>query len=189
VNPISVYGASKAEGEAAIRAELAEHVILRAAWVFSATGRNFVKTMLQLVRERTELHIVDDQRGCPTAAQDIAQAIVQIVVALLSGKSNGYGTFHFANRGTATWYDFAREILQQAELRGLKFHPRLCPIASAERRSAARRPLNSVLDTTRIERVHGIRARSWESALAETLDTLLGGVAAHLEGAAAPRSR
>jgi dTDP-4-dehydrorhamnose reductase len=151
--------------------------------------QNFVKTMLQLARDRTELRIVDDQHGCPTAAQDIAEAIVQIVEPLLNGKSDGYGTFHFTNLGTTTWYRFAREIFRQGELRGLVFSTRLSPISSAERESAACRPLNSVLDTTRIERVYGIRARSWELALSETLVTLLGGATAHLEGARAPRSR
>jgi dTDP-4-dehydrorhamnose reductase len=188
-NPISVYGASKAEGEAAIRTDLTEHVILRTSWVFGATGQNFVKTMLQLARDRTELRIVNDQHGCPTAAQDIAQAIVQIVVALLNGKPDGYGTFHFTNLGVTTWYRFACEIFRQAELRGFAFRPRLIPVSSVERGQAARRPLNSVLDMTRIERVYGIRARPWERALPETLDALLVKVTASLEGAGAPRSR
>jgi dTDP-4-dehydrorhamnose reductase len=188
VNPISVYGASKAEGEAAIRGTLAEHVILRTAWVFSATGRNFVKTMLQLAHDRTVLDIVDDQRGRPTSAQDTAQAIVRIVIAVLNGQTGGYGTFHFANLGATTWYHLAREIFRQANLRGVAVPARLTPISSAERGSAARRPVNSVLDTTRIERVYGIAARPWEAALSETLDTLLGELT-HMEGAAAPRSR
>jgi len=188
VNPLSVYGASKAGGEEAVRATLAEHVILRTSWVFGAAGRNFVTTMLQRARDRAELRVVDDQHGCPTAAQDVARAIVHIVVSLKSEKSARFGTFHFANRGAVSPYRFACEIFRQAGLRGLA-SPQLNPISTAERGSAARRPLNSGLDTARIERVYGIKARPWQPALSETLDTLLGGVTAHLEGAGAPRSR
>jgi len=188
VKPISVYGASKAEGEDAIRTALAEHVILRTSWVFGAAGRNFVTTLLQSARDRHELGVVDDQHGCPTAAQDIARAIVHIVASLMSETSGRFGTFHFANRGAISRYDFACEILRQAELRGLA-SPRAFPISSAERGSAAHRPLNSVLDTARIERIYGIKARPWQPALSETLDTLLGGVTVQLEGAGVPRPR
>lgn len=180
VNPVSVYGTSKAVGEAAVRAHLREHVILRTSWVFSAVGANFVKTMLRLGMEREELRIVDDQRGRPTAAFDVADAIVRVVTALLAGKTDGFGTFHLANAGATTWYGFAREIFRQAESRGLAPVPRLTAIPTSAYPTPARRPMNSVLETGRIARVYGIVPRRWEDALSETLDKLIGTVEAHV---------
>jgi dTDP-4-dehydrorhamnose reductase len=118
--------------------------------------------------------VVDDQSGCPTAASDIASAIMRIVAALLMEKRDGFGTFHFAGAGTTTWYGFAREIFQQAEERGYAARPRLTAIASQDFPTPAVRPSNSVLDTTRIRDVYGIEARPWQNALSETLDVLLG---------------
>lgn len=183
-NPLSVYGASKAEGEAAVRARLPAHVILRTSWVFSPVGANFVKTMLRLGREREELRIVDDQCGRPTAADDIARAIVRILAALQVGKPDGFGTFHFANTGATTWHGFAHEIFRQAELRGLARVRRLTAIPTSAYPTPARRPMNSVLETGRIARVYGIVPRRWENALSETLDALLGPVEAHARGRA-----
>ena len=184
MSPLSVYGASKAEGEAAVRARLDAHVILRMSWVFSPVGANFVKTMLRLGREREELRIVDDQCGRPTAADDIACAIVRIVMALLGGKTDGFGTFHFANAGATTWHEFAREIFRQAGSRGVAPVPRLTAIPTSAYPTPARRPMNSVLETGRIARVYGIVPRRWEDALSETLDTLLGPVEAYPQGRA-----
>lgn len=176
VNPVSVYGASKTEGEAAVRSRLHTHVILRTSWVFSPVGSNFVKTMLRLGMERDELRIVDDQQGRPSAAQDIAGAIVRIVEALLNGKTDGFGTFHFANAEATTWHGFAREIFRQAALRGFAPAPRLAAIPTASYPTSARRPMISVLDTSRIAQVYGMAARRWEEALSETLDAVLGPV-------------
>ena len=99
VNPINVYGASKEAGERAVRQGLAAHVILRTAWVYSPYGHNFVKTMLRLGREHDELAVVDDQRGSPTGAADVARAIVAIASRLVAGKTDGFGTFHFCSAG------------------------------------------------------------------------------------------
>ncbi|TVR99179.1 MAG: dTDP-4-dehydrorhamnose reductase [Rhodospirillales bacterium] len=173
VNPASFYGLSKAEGEAAVRDGTAAHVIVRTSWVFSPVGTNFVKTMLRLGRERKELRIVDDQRGRPTAAADIADAVSRILAALLTGKSDGFGTFHFAGAGATSWHGFAREIFRQAALRGFAPVPAVTAIPTSAYPTPARRPINSVLDTTRIERVYGIVPRRWEDALGETLDALV----------------
>ncbi len=106
VNPLSVYGRSKEAGEAAIRAALDRHVILRTSWVFSAQGANFVKTMLRLAATRPELRIVADQHGAPTSARDIAHAIAAIAAA------NGpWGTFHFTSAEPTTWHGFAEAIV------------------------------------------------------------------------------
>lgn len=179
VNPLSIYGASKAEGEAAVRAQLDAHVIMRTSWVFSATGSNFVKTMLRLAAERTELSIVDDQRGCPSAAHDIASAIVRVTSALIEGKRDGFGTLHFAGAGPTTWHGFACEIFRQAALRGHTAPRRLKAISTSAYPTPARRPANSTLDTARITQVYGIEPRPWAEGLSETLDTLLGPAEAH----------
>lgn len=174
VNPLSIYGMSKEAGESAIRERHALHVILRTSWVFSATGQNFVKTMLRLGRERQVLSIVADQYGRPTAAADIAAAIRTIVATLLAGKRDGFGTFHLAGAGATTWHMFANEIFRQAALRGLAPVPELAPISTADFPTPARRPANSVLDTARVEAVYNIVPRNWEAGLTEVLDILIG---------------
>ena len=171
VHPLSVYGASKEAGERAVREALARHVILRTAWVYSPHGGNFVKTMLRLGSERDELNIVDDQRGCPTAAADIAGAIVGVVTWLAAGKTDGFGTFHFCGAGATTWYGFAGAIFELAAAHGAKV-PRVNPITTADFPTPASRPKNSVLDCTRIGRVYGIEPRPWRDGLAECIDEL-----------------
>ncbi|MFC6215862.1 dTDP-4-dehydrorhamnose reductase, partial [Fodinicurvata halophila] len=171
INPQSVYGASKAAGEVEVRATLPQHVILRTAWVFSDSGHNFVKTMLRVGAERDELRIVDDQRGSPTAADDIAAATVTILERLLSGRG-AYGTFHFANSGTTSWYGFAQAIFEEVAARGQNV-PRLTPIPTRDYPTPAARPMNSVLDCRRIAQTYGITPRPWAAALSDTLDSLL----------------
>lgn len=172
VNPINVYGASKAAGEEAIQSNLAEHVILRTSWIFSATGHNFLRTMLRIGKERDEIRIVDDQYGCPTAATDIADAITHILGAILEGRQDEYGTFHFTNTGATTWHGFACEIFRQATRRGFTPIPRLTPISTAEYPTPAKRPMNSVLNTGRIARVLALKPRQWEEALSGTLELM-----------------
>ncbi|HVY27449.1 MAG TPA: dTDP-4-dehydrorhamnose reductase [Polyangiaceae bacterium] len=172
IQPLGVYGASKAAGEAAVRDALREHFILRTSWVFSAFGNNFVKTMLRLARERDELRVVADQHGRPTATRDLALAILEVVRQYRSG-GRQFGTFHFANAGGTTWYEFANAIVQQqAPLTGRA--PRVVPITTAEYPTPARRPANSELDTSRFERAFAHSPRHWRAGLAEVLDELLG---------------
>jgi dTDP-4-dehydrorhamnose reductase len=174
IHPLSVYGISKAAGESAVRARLEAHVILRTSWLFSSTANNFVTNILRLVaRQGKELRVVNDQHGRPSAAQDVAKAIMGIITVLLEGKLDGFGTFHFANAGATTWHDFAREILDQAALRGFTPVPRLTGIPTSEYSTPARRPLNSVLDTQRLTDIYGIAPRRWNEVLSETLDALI----------------
>jgi dTDP-4-dehydrorhamnose reductase len=173
IAPLSVYGASKAEGDAAIAARLSRHVILRTSWVYSAIGHNFVKTMLRLGAERERLGIVDDQHGSPTAAAEIAAATIAVCAALTAGKADGYGVFHFCGGGTTTWHGFAREIFRGAAARGLKT-PRLVePIATEAYPTPAARPGNSRLDCDKIARVYGIAAPPWQESLSAVLDELI----------------
>ena len=178
IHPLSVYGASKAAGEAAVRERLDRAVILRTSWVYAPIGRNFVRTMLRLGAARDRIGVVDDQRGCPTSAADIARAIATIAQALLTGHVDGFGTFHFCGGGDTTWYGFARAIFAGAAARGLKTPPTVTPIATADYPTPALRPRNSVLDCGRIGRIHHIVPRPWPAALAECLDEIAATIAA-----------
>lgn len=164
VAPLSAYGASKAEGEAQTRAAGGRHVILRTSWIYSETGRNFLTTMLRLGRERPELAIVDDQIGAPTYAADVAAAVARIVETTETGRDDIWGTYHFANAGSTTWFGFAAEIFAKAQALGWPV-PKLKPITTAEYPTPARRPAYSVLDTAKISRVFGIAPPEWREAL------------------------
>lgn len=166
VGPLSVYGRSKADGETAVRASIQQHVILRTSWVFAAHGNNFVRTMLRLGDERPEIRVVDDQFGSPTAACDIASAIASIVAAIRA-KKGVWGTFHFTSAQSTTWYGFAKAILVASRQRA-----KLVPITTADYKTPARRPLNSVLDCGRILRDYGIPQPLWQESLARVLTEL-----------------
>lgn len=171
VAPLSTYGRTKAEGEAAVRGSVPEHIILRTSWVFAAHGANFVRTVLRLANERPELRIVCDQRGAPTAARDIADAIAAIVRSMVRRRPV-WGTFHFTSSEPTTWHAFARNIV---ELSGLPAS--VTPITTADYPAAARRPRNSVLDCGRIGRAYGIVQPSWRQALSEVLSEIRAGEA------------
>lgn len=170
-NPLNVYGRTKLDGENRIRACLPAHVILRTSWIYSAHGANFVKTMLRLGAERDELRIVDDQKGAPTSAADLARAIMTIVPLLTGPEDQSrFGTFHFANQGETSWRQFAEEIFRQASWAGIR--ARVSPIAAADYPTPARRPANSRLDTAKIRAVFGIAPPSWQDALVPVLADL-----------------
>jgi dTDP-4-dehydrorhamnose reductase len=172
--PVNAYGRSKLAGEEAIRAHTARHVIVRTAWVFSPHGRNFVKTILRLARERDELTIVADQRGCPTGANSIAEACLEIAVRCAAERDAApYGTYHFAGAGEATWYEFASSIVEMAADR-LKRSPRVVPIRTVDYPTPAARAADTRLDSTAVFRAFGVAPRPWPSDLAATLDRLLG---------------
>lgn len=172
VAPLGVYGASKEAGEQAVRTGNPRHVILRTAWVFSPHGANFVKTMLRLGAERTELRVVDDQRGSPTAAADIAEAIKTIVLRQLSDFGAPAGTYQFVNAGDATWCEFARQIFDDAASPG-KAAPKVTGIPTSEYPTPARRPRNSCLSVEAIKRDFDVAPRPWREALKSTLKLLL----------------
>ena len=164
VNPLSVYGASKEAGEQSIRAALPAHLILRTSWVYAPEGKNFVLSMLARANQASELRIVDDQQGCPTAASEIARAVMAAAARLLAG--NGvFGTFHFCGAGSISWHGFAQAIF---ELSGGP-QPRLKAIPSSEYPTPALRPANSVLDAGKFRRLYGFAARPWRESLADCL--------------------
>ena len=169
VAPASVYGASKLAGEEAIRASGARHLVLRTAWVYTAHGRNFLRTMLRLAGERDELRVVADQTGTPTAAALIADTTVQ----LLRQAPSRSGTWHLTATGATTWHGFAEAIMQGAHARGLIARvPRVLPITTADYPTPAARPAYSVLDCGALRRDFGIALPSWQDGLARALDEL-----------------
>jgi dTDP-4-dehydrorhamnose reductase len=176
VNPLSVYGRSKEAGERAVRAAAAHHIILRTAWVYGAQGTNFVETMLRFGAERPVLRVVADQRGCPTAAADIASALIAIAEQISQGRAN-WGTFHFTAAGATSWHGFAEEIFDLATRFGawpLGSRPRVEPITTEQYPTPAQRPLNSVLDCRKIAEAFGISAPPWRTSLAAVVRELLG---------------
>jgi len=172
VAPLGVYGASKLGGELAVRTSGARHVIVRTAWVVSAHGSNFVKTMLRVGAERGHLRVVDDQRGSPTGAADLARALMTIAIRL-EDEGVPTGTFHFSNAGAVSWADFAVEIFRQSALRGGPTAT-VEPIATADYPTPARRPNNSLLETNAIRAAYDIHPRPWVEALGDILDELIG---------------
>jgi dTDP-4-dehydrorhamnose reductase len=171
IAPLGVYGASKAEGERRVRAVAPRHVILRTAWVFGGHGANFVKTIMRLARERDRLRIVADQRGTPTSTRDIVEAVLAVRAALEAERAP-YGTFHFAGDGATTWHDFAEAIVaEQAKATGRA--PPVEAITTADYPTAARRPLNSALDSGLFTATFGYRARPWRNRMIETVASLL----------------
>jgi dTDP-4-dehydrorhamnose reductase len=171
IAPLGVYGKAKAGGEAMVRHANPRHFILRTAWVYGRFGANFLKTVLRLSREREELRIVADQRGCPTATQDLAEAVFAIDRALARG-IGAPGTYHFAGDGATTWHKFASAIVEaQAQATGRR--PKVSPIATADYPTPARRPANSELDSSLFASVFGYRARDWQTRARETVELLL----------------
>lgn len=173
VAPLGVYGASKLGGELAVRTSGARHAIVRTAWVVSAHGSNFVKTMLRVGAERGQLRVVDDQIGSPTSAADLAQALATIAVRLAQDTALPNGTYHFSNTGAVSWAGFASEIFRQSALRGGP-SASVEPIATADYPTPARRPANSLLSHDAIHAAFGITPRPWTEALGDILDQLIG---------------
>jgi dTDP-4-dehydrorhamnose reductase len=171
IAPLGVYGRTKAAGEAMVGHANPRHFILRTAWVYGRYGANFLKTILRLSRERAELRIVADQHGCPTATQDLAEAVFAIDRALARGIATP-GTYNFAGEGATTWHGFASAIVD-AQARATGLRPKVSPIATADYPTPARRPANSELNSSLFASVFGVRARPWQTRAQETVETLL----------------
>ena len=171
--PINVYGASKLGGELAVRTSGVRYAIVRTAWVMSAHGNNFVKTMLRLAKERNSLNIVSDQCGAPTSAADLAEAISIISSKMARENTQPSGTFHFSNAGATNWADFATEIFRQSSLRGGPT-AHVKPVRTSDYPTPARRPANSLLSHKAIFDTYGITSRPWQAALSDILDDLIG---------------
>ncbi|MBI1213568.1 MAG: dTDP-4-dehydrorhamnose reductase [Alphaproteobacteria bacterium] len=170
IAPLGVYGRSKAEGEVAVVSNAPDSIILRTAWVYGLEGANFIKTMLRLGAEREVVRVVNDQSGSPTYADDLADQILTLVDQRQRATT---GVYHLAGQGKATWFEVAREIFAETGRRGLRT-PRLEAITTAEYPTPAKRPTNSVLDCSLIERDFGIALPDWRDALGRMLTAHLG---------------
>lgn len=164
--PLGVYGQTKLDGEAAIAAAGGQSAILRTSWVFSAHGNNFVKTMRRLGAERDRLSIVADQIGGPTAAADIARAVLAMAEAMVATPSTG-GIYHFSGAPDVSWADFAREIFAQSGLA-----PEVVDIPTSDYPTPAKRPLNSRLHCAAINHDFGISRPDWRASLMHVIKEL-----------------
>ncbi|MCP2136101.1 dTDP-4-dehydrorhamnose reductase [Rhizobium sp. SLBN-94] len=164
IGPMSVYGLSKLEGENTVAENTPNHAILRTAWVYSEYGNNFVKTMLRLGESRDEINVVADQFGCPTSANDIASAIVEIARQLSADSSPRLrGVFHLSGTGETNWANFAKQIFAFSAENGGK--PMIVhDIVTAQYPTPAKRPANSRLDCSKLEEVFGIRLPAWQTS-------------------------
>lgn len=171
--PLGVYGRSKAAGEAAIRALLDRHLILRTSWVFGARGRNFVTTVLARARAGDELAVVGDQVGGPTPAAALASALLALARRVLAGDELPWGTYHLAGQPFISRHGLAAAIVEGASARGLlAAAPALREIAAADWPGSALRPANARLDSGRAARELGLAAPDWGEGLARALDAL-----------------
>jgi dTDP-4-dehydrorhamnose reductase len=169
--PTGVYGTTKRDGEDAILATGAKAIILRTAWVYAAHGKNFARTMLNAGRKMPLLKVVADQRGTPTAAPDLAAAILGIVAKL--GETGWYrGIYHATGAGETTWHGFATAIFEEAARHGYTA-PEVRPIATADWPTPTRRPPDSRLDCGKLERVFGVTLPEWRASLGGIVTSLL----------------
>jgi dTDP-4-dehydrorhamnose reductase len=155
-NPQGVYGKTKRQGEEEIQKVLKKHYIIRTSWVFSQFGNNFMKTMLRLAAERPTISVVNDQAGTPTNAVDLAEALVKIIVS----NKTAYGLYHYSNEGSCSWYDFAKKIFEIN-----KITIDLQPIATSSYPTAAKRPVYSVMDKSKIRKIFKLAIRDWQEAV------------------------
>jgi dTDP-4-dehydrorhamnose reductase len=168
-NPLNVYGRTKRDGELAVLETLGrDGVVLRTSWVYAATGRNFVRTMMRLMSERGVVKVVADQIGTPTAARSVAEVLWRI-----SGRPDVSGILHWSDAGVASWYDFAVAIHEEAAARGLlKSGVKVTPIATEDYPTAARRPRFSVLDNRQTMATLAMAATHWRAGLRTVLGEL-----------------
>jgi dTDP-4-dehydrorhamnose reductase len=161
--PVSVYGKTKLEGENAIQAILQEFFVLRTSWLYSEYANNFVKTMLRLSKDRTELGVISDQIGSPTYAKDLARVILKIIET----DSTKYGIYHYSNEGVASWYDFAKAIF---EISNTDITVNAIPTSSYP--TPAKRPNYSVLNTSKLKSNLKVEIPYWRDSLKEVLKML-----------------
>ena len=160
-NPINVYGQTKREGELAIAAAEIPHLILRTSWVYGMRGKNFLLTMLRLAKEREQLSVVNDQLGAPTWSRTVAEVTSMLLVQSMNPGwwKEHSGVYHLSSRGQTTWFGFTQEIVRRAE-----FDCRICPIASSEYPVPAARPVNSLMEASKLAEL-GIHLPRWDDAL------------------------
>lgn len=173
-DPLSVYGKSKLEGERAIEASGCKHVILRTSWVYSSHGKNFVLSMLDLAQKGLSLKVVDDQLGCPTSARNLALASDAVIAAWQEpGFNECSGVYHYCDDRILSWYDFASMVFSHAVKAGLlEYVPDLSPVPSSGFPQLARRPMWSVLETSKISKIFNFQPASFDGSLRAVIDQI-----------------
>ncbi|UVO27632.1 dTDP-4-dehydrorhamnose reductase [Bradyrhizobium arachidis] len=181
-NPLSAYGRSKWEGERAVQASGASHLIIRTSWVYAAAGNDFLRTIIRQAKEQDELRVVADQFGAPTSAASIGRSVSAIIAQhpspreLSASFARAGGVVHLANSGSTSRHGFASSIVEGLRARGQAIKARrVRATTTSEYPSRVRRPANSRLDLTRPREVFGVVTPSWQEALASELDLLGGG--------------
>jgi len=172
-NPLNVYGASKLAGEERVRSAAARHIVVRTSWVFAAHGKNFVRSIIGAMVRGRPLDVVDDQRGCPTPAAELADAIADFAPRVLDAAFRGWGTYHVCGFPPTTWFEFAQEIRRALPEPSPFPVPAIRAVSTADRPSRALRPPFSVLNTSAAERVLGLRPFDWRVALRDVVAALL----------------
>ena len=177
-NPLSVYGRTKRDGESALQASGARHVIVRTSWVVGAHGSNFAKTILRLGVERESLNVVADQHGAPTSAALLADVTARLVRQRQCAGDHDFpfGLYHLAAGGETTWCDYARFVVSEALAAGrsLKLSPdAIRAISSSEYPTAAKRPANSRLDTRKLRAHFGLELPDWQNGVGHILQQIL----------------
>jgi dTDP-4-dehydrorhamnose reductase len=162
-DPINVYGASKLEGEKLIIATNPKHFVIRTSWLYSSFGNNFLKNMTRYAQERDVLNVIFEQVGTPTYAKDLAQAIQSIIEA----DSSDYGIYHYSNEGVASWYDFAKVLVDMQQI-SCAIHP----ILTAAYPTPAKRPAFSVLNKQKIKSTFSIAIPYWQDSLRVCIEEL-----------------
>jgi len=166
VDPINAYGKAKAEGEARVAKANPNHWIIRTAWLYGINGKNFVKSMLNLMRTKEQISVVSDQKGNPTWTYDLAAAMLKIAES-----PKLPGIYNFSGEGVASWHEFALEIQKQAlKKKLLEREIQILPLASSEWKSAAKRPLWSALDKTKIKENFNVQVPIWQDSLSKYLE-------------------
>ena len=173
--PLSVYGRTKLDGEAQIRASGCRHLILRTSWVYAARGGNFARTMLRLAAGRTELNVIDDQVGAPTGA-DLLADLTALMARAARAQPELAGTYHAVAAGSTSWHGYARLVIETARARGVPLAlpaDGLRPIPTSAYPTPAPRPLNSRLDTRKLRERFGVHLPHWESGVHRLLAEIL----------------
>lgn len=173
VNPLAVYAKSKETGERALRERIEQHIILRTSWVFGIQGNNFVKTMVRLAKDRDRLTVVADQYGGPSSARGIATVLLAIASKFDTEGDLEWGTYHYCQKPYVSWHQFAQAIIELWTEIGLVDHPvEVAPIPSSEFPTPVTRPVNSRLDTSKLEAYFDVPKRSWFEDVQLVLNSL-----------------